>query len=111
MKGATHDGSKYQERFEVLQARFIDEPRAAVQEAGELVRQTVDRLVQGEQDTEGLRRLMQGYRDLLSRLDASDPEAMPAGAGARGRPVDERPVNEPARDRETRTEPVETPEG
>jgi hypothetical protein len=59
----------YQARFDQLQTRFIDEPREAVREASTLVREAVDRLFNGEQDTEQLRRVMQGYRDLLARID------------------------------------------
>lgn len=59
----------YQARFDQLQTRFIDEPREAVREASTLVREAVDRLFDGEQDTEQLRRVMQGYRDLLARID------------------------------------------
>jgi len=63
----------YQGRFEQLQTRFIDEPKEAVREASTLVREAVDRLFDGdEQDTEQLRRVMQGYRDLLARMDGRE---------------------------------------
>lgn len=62
----------YQARFEQLQTRFIDEPREAVREASTLVREAVDRLFTGDEDTEQLRRVMQGYRDLLARIDGRD---------------------------------------
>lgn len=65
----------YGSRFETLQSKFIDEPREAVREAGDLVRLAVDRLLEREQNTEDLRRLMQGYRDLLARLEAHDGHA------------------------------------
>lgn len=62
----------YQARFDQLQTRFIDEPREAVREASTLVREAVDGLFNGNEDTEQLRRVMQGYRDLLARLDGRE---------------------------------------
>ena len=62
----------YQARFDQLQTRFIDEPREAVREASTLVREAVDRLFNGNEDTEQLRRVMQGYRDLLARIDGRE---------------------------------------
>ena len=90
-----------QTRFDQLQTRFIDEPREAVREASTLVREAVDRLFSGEHDTEQLRRVMQGYRDLLARIDGRQPGAMsssenggPAARRAGRDPVPER--SEPA---------------
>jgi chromatin segregation and condensation protein Rec8/ScpA/Scc1 (kleisin family) len=79
----------YQARFEQLQTRFIDEPREAVREASTLVREAVDRLFEHDDDTEQLRRVMQGYRDLLARLDGreslSEPAARSAAVAPEGR--------------------------
>jgi hypothetical protein len=77
----------YQARFEQLQTRFIDEPREAVREASTLVREAVDRLFERDQDTEQLRRVMQGYRDLLARLDGRQSIEEPAAQ--RTQPVQE----------------------
>ena len=100
----------YQARFDQLQTRFIDEPREAVREASTLVREAVDRLFKdGEQDTEQLRRVMQGYRDLLARLDGhnghdggvrsematTDSSRREVSAETRDRPVEGR-VDRPA---------------
>lgn len=83
MKDAkTH--ADYKARFETLQARFIDEPKEAVREATNLVREAVDSLFHGEQDTERLRRLMQGYRDLLGRLDGRETVAATPATGDLG---------------------------
>src|SRR5947209_482164 len=105
----------YQARFDQLQTRFIDEPREAVREASTLVREAVDRLFNGEHDTEQLRRVMQGYRDLLARIEPGsgrgaangDPGARREAGGVRqmatadsSRPA---PEGEPG-DREVDTE-------
>jgi hypothetical protein len=82
----------YMTRFDQLQTRFIDEPREAVREAGTLVREAVDRLFNGDQDTEQLRRLMQGYRDLLTRLDDGGGRAAERfPTSSRGQVVDSGP--------------------
>jgi hypothetical protein len=81
--GRTQDG--YGARFEQLQARFIDEPGAAVEEAGSLVREAVDGVLSGEHDTERMRRLMQGYRDLLTRLEGREEEPAAAVPSSRER--------------------------
>ena len=106
----------YQARFDQLQTRFIDEPREAVREASTLVREAVDRLFKGEQDTEQLRRVMQGYRDLLARIDgqvggvrssmATADSSRPAvNTEPTDRPVDHRPVEDgPAAERRTEAE-------
>ena len=73
MKGT--ETTDFQARFDQLQTSFIDEPRKAVREAGNLVGEAVDRLFRGDHDTEQLRRLMQGYRDLLARIDGHGERA------------------------------------
>jgi hypothetical protein len=78
------DAVDYQARFEQLQTRFIDEPREAVREASTLVREAVDRLFNGDQDTEQLRRVMQGYRDLLARIDGNEPVLAASATRAEG---------------------------
>lgn len=82
MDGTNTATIDYQARFDQLQTRFIDEPREAVREASTLVREAVDRLFNGEQDTEQLRRVMQGYRDLLARIDGQVGGVRPSMATA-----------------------------
>ena len=74
----------YQERWDELQVRFIDEPRHSVRQAddlvGEVTRQIVERFTHGRDDfeqrwesgdeptTEELRQALQRYRDYFRRL-------------------------------------------
>lgn len=63
----------YRERMSEAQARFIDDPRAALQEAGTLVKEAIDRVMHqaahGEgTDTEQMRVAMQRYRRLLETI-------------------------------------------
>ncbi|HEX6487418.1 MAG TPA: hypothetical protein VF137_00895 [Candidatus Dormibacteraeota bacterium] len=68
MKSSTATAD-YRARFDQLQTRFIDEPRETVREATTLVREAVDHLFESGHDTEQLRLVMQGYRDLLTRIE------------------------------------------
>ena len=74
----------YQERWDELQVRFIDEPRHSVRQAddlvGEVTRQIAERFTHGRDDfekrweggdeptTEELRQALQRYRDYFRRL-------------------------------------------
>lgn len=71
-------------RWDEIQARFVDEPRAAVEEADELIQETVERVTQTfarerqnlekawssgkEASTEDLRMALQRYRSFFNRL-------------------------------------------
>ncbi len=78
------EGRRYRERWESIQASFIDEPRESVREAEGLVGEMADRLVewfhQRQQDLEGrwdrgdevsteeLRQTLKSYRSVFGRL-------------------------------------------
>ena len=74
------DAQAYIQRFEAVQAEFIDEPRRAVEKAETLVSEAIDRMMDslkeelhrsrtrndgGGDETEQLRIAMKRYRDLL----------------------------------------------
>jgi hypothetical protein len=75
------DAASYMQRFEAVQAEFIDEPRRAVEKAESLVSEAIDRMMDslkeelhrsrarsdgdGGDETEQLRIAMKRYRDLL----------------------------------------------
>jgi hypothetical protein len=75
------DAESYMQRFEAVQAEFIDEPRQAVEKAESLVSEAIDRMMDslkqelhrsrarsdgdGGDETEQLRIAMKRYRDLL----------------------------------------------
>lgn len=77
------DMSPYMERFQEIQAQFIEEPHEAVRRAEALVGEAVDhvmvtwheqiRRIQNEvgddKDTERLRIAMKGYRHIIRSLD------------------------------------------
>jgi hypothetical protein len=71
-------------RFDELQVQFVEEPRKAVEKAEELVKLAVDQMANsmherlngihgemgdGTNDTERLRRAMQGYRRMIDSFD------------------------------------------
>jgi len=72
----------YRERFEALQAEFIERPREAVEKAESLIEEAVDGMMNSLRDrvrrvhseigdggdTERLRLAMRGYRDLIDTL-------------------------------------------
>jgi hypothetical protein len=76
------DAASYMQRFEAVQAEFIDEPRRAVEKAESLVSEAIDRMMDslkqelhrsrahtdgdGGDETEQLRIAMKRYRDLLN---------------------------------------------
>lgn len=76
------DAETYQRRWDTIQSRFIDDPRAATQEADNLVGEVMERMVQLRQqhhgelraaaerggDTEGLRLALQRYRAFFLTL-------------------------------------------
>jgi hypothetical protein len=84
---ANADGEGYQTRWREIQARFVDEPRTAVQDADELVAELMQRMAAtftrererletewergDEVSTEDLRRAMQHYRSFFNRLLAA----------------------------------------
>ncbi|HSS60108.1 MAG TPA: hypothetical protein VLK30_01475 [Candidatus Limnocylindrales bacterium] len=69
-------------RFEQLQSEFIDDPHAAVKKAERLMEEAIDRMakmmrermqsihrdIDGNSDTEGLRVVMRGYREMIDKL-------------------------------------------
>jgi hypothetical protein len=77
-RGVGSDGPMlegYRGRLADAQARFIDDPRGAVQEAHSVVKEAVDRFMDsinqdggGEGDTERMRLTMQRYREIFDRL-------------------------------------------
>jgi len=63
--------SGYHDRFADLQTRFIDDPKGATNQAGSLLKEAVDRLMEsmGEDgDTERMRLGMQRYRQALETI-------------------------------------------
>lgn len=67
----------YRTRFAEAQARFIDDPKSALDEARSVVEEAIDKYMDslrmdagagGSGDTEQMRRAMQRYRDLFDRL-------------------------------------------
>lgn len=74
----------YRQRFDAVQAEFIEEPRAAVQKAETLMGEVVERMIDalhnrmqsihndvsgdGEVDTERLRLVMRSYRELIDAM-------------------------------------------
>ncbi|MDQ6918295.1 MAG: hypothetical protein M3Z98_02930 [Candidatus Dormibacteraeota bacterium] len=61
----------YRDRFTELQARFIDDPRAATDEACSLVKEAVDRMMDSMReggDTERMRLAMRRYRTVLETI-------------------------------------------
>lgn len=63
----------YHDRMSDVQARFIDDPRGAVEQAGSLVKEAIDRLMEpmrheGGADTEQMRVAMQRYRQMLESI-------------------------------------------
>ena len=68
----------YRDRFADLQARFIDDPKGATDQAGSLLKEAVDRLMESMSkgtDTERMRVGMQRYRHALETI--VDPGAGP----------------------------------
>jgi hypothetical protein len=89
---AAHNGSllnqdvseHFRNRWGVIQAKFVDEPRAAVQQADALVTEVIDQITQmfehehstlegqwnqgSEVSTEDLRQALQHYRSFFNRL-------------------------------------------
>jgi hypothetical protein len=77
---ADHDAHGFRDRWRDVQLRFVDDPKAAADEAATLVEQAVDALTANlrqqhrslgavaEADTEQLRVRLRGYRDFLDRL-------------------------------------------
>jgi hypothetical protein len=81
-QGAWPGMGDYQQRFEALQAEFIEQPRAAVEKAETLIEEAVDRMMTSLRervrsvhseigdgdDTERLRLAMRSYRDLIESI-------------------------------------------
>jgi hypothetical protein len=70
--------SGYRVRFAEVQARFIDDPHAAVDGARSLVEEAVDRMMRAigsdlgdKADTEQMRRAIQRYRDVMERIGST----------------------------------------
>ena len=73
---------EYRQRFEALQAEFIEQPREAVEKAETLIEEAVDRMMTSLRervrsvhsgigdggDTERLRLAMRSYRDLIESM-------------------------------------------
>ena len=61
----------YRDRFADLQAHFIDDPKGATDQAGSLLKEAVDRLMESmskDGDTERMRVGMQRYRHALETI-------------------------------------------
>jgi hypothetical protein len=61
----------YRDRFADLQARFIDDPKGATDQAGSLLKEAVDRLMESmvkDGDTEQMRLGMRRYRNALETI-------------------------------------------
>jgi hypothetical protein len=63
-----------------VQARFIDDPQAAVEGARSLVEEAVDRMMQtiradlgDHADTEQMRLAIQRYREVMDRIGSATP--------------------------------------
>jgi len=86
------DAESFQQRWETIQAGFVDEPKRAVEEADELVSELIRSLTDGftaerenlekqwssggEASTDDLRRGLQRYRSFFRRLlSQNGPEA------------------------------------
>jgi hypothetical protein len=81
------DRSKYQEQWDSIQTKFVDEPKQSVQEADALVADVIQQLAtkfaeslksleqqwgsDGEVSTEDLRQTLQHYRSFSQRLLAA----------------------------------------
>lgn len=88
----------FQSRWDAIQSRFVDDPRAAVAEADRLVAEVTDMLTtrfaqhraqleqrwtEGQPATEELRQALQRYRDFFRRL-LTNTESLPdAATGSR----------------------------
>jgi len=107
MRGETPgelDLTEYRERFDHLQAEFIEEPESAVREAQSLVKEAVDRMMSGAghsangTDTEHLRLEMKRYRDLIYALTDKEetPSAGFAGTSPHGGEESRPPLTPPA---------------
>jgi hypothetical protein len=68
--------SGYRDRFADLQAHFIDDPKGATHQAGSLLKEAVDRLMESMSkggDTERMRLGMQRYRQALETIVDQTP--------------------------------------
>jgi hypothetical protein len=68
--------SGYRDRFADLQAHFIDDPKGATDQAGALLKEAVDRLMESMSkvgDTERMRVGMQRYRHALETIVDQTP--------------------------------------
>ncbi len=68
--------SGYRDRFADLQAHFIDDPKGATDQAGSLLKEAVDRLMESMSkggDTERMRVGMQRYRHALETIVDQTP--------------------------------------
>jgi hypothetical protein len=66
----------YRDRFADLQTRFIDDPKGATNQAGSLLKEAVDRLMESMSegsDTERMRVGMQRYRQALETIVDQTP--------------------------------------
>jgi hypothetical protein len=66
----------YRDRFADLQTRFIDDPKGATDQAGTLVKEAVDRMMESMRegnDTERMRVGMQRYRQALETIVDQTP--------------------------------------
>lgn len=75
---AWHEAEGYRTRFNQVQAEFIDNPKAAVEHAGQLVKEAIDRMMESTRqdagdgnDTERMRLTLQRYRNLLEAVAGS----------------------------------------
>jgi hypothetical protein len=69
------DAASYRDRWQQIQADFVDDPRRAVEQADELVEELLQRLTEtfarqrgGGRTTEELRVALRRYRSFLGRL-------------------------------------------
>ncbi len=76
--GAGSEFEHFRVRMQEAQARFIDDPKRAVEEAGAVVEEAIDRFMHsidrgtGEGgDTERMRMTMQRYREVFDRVTSS----------------------------------------
>ena len=84
-------------RWELIQAKFVDDPRQAVAEAHQLVRDLTEQLTRALEieraeidqrwaaspgvSTEELRQCLQQYRSVFGRLSWATPQSQPGVAG------------------------------